>query len=84
MRYSRKSGYVLGFNTNLKQKFFNSGPRPCLLLNDAKNFEKRTTKSRACVPLNKRQEKRCPQNMVIFCHIHPVIIFFVMPLTAYY
>jgi hypothetical protein len=31
--------------------FFNPGPRPCPLLNDAQKMWKRTTKSRACVPL---------------------------------
>ncbi len=38
--YSRKSGYVLGFNTYFNNFFLNSGPRPCLLLNDAKKLWK--------------------------------------------
>jgi hypothetical protein len=38
--YSRKSGYVLGFNTYFNKTFLHSGPQPCLLLNDAKKLWK--------------------------------------------
>ncbi len=49
MRYSRKCLFreILKFIYN----FLKSGPWPCLLLNDAKKYEKRSIKSRAGVPL---------------------------------
>ncbi len=34
------------------KKILNSGPWPCLLLNDAKKDDKQTIKSHACVPLS--------------------------------
>ncbi len=50
-RYSRKSGYVLGFNTYLNKIFEILGLCLIYYWMMPKNCEKRTIKSRACVPL---------------------------------
>ncbi len=51
-RCSRKSGYVLGFNTYLNKIFEILGLGHVYYWMMPKNCDKRTIKSRACVPLN--------------------------------
>ncbi len=53
-RYSRKSSYVLGFNTYLNKIFLILGLGLVYYLMMPKNCEKWTIKSRACVPLRCR------------------------------
>ncbi len=50
-RYSRESSYVLGFNTYLNKIFLFLGLGLVYYWMMPKNCEKRTIKSRACVPL---------------------------------
>ncbi len=50
-RYSRKSGYVLGFKTYLNKIFEILGLGLVYYWMMPKNWEKRTIKSRACLPL---------------------------------
>ncbi len=55
MRYSRKSGYVLGFNTYLNKILEILGLGLVYYWMMPKNCEKRNVKSRACVPLRYMQ-----------------------------
>jgi hypothetical protein len=68
--YSRKFAYVGGFTVkfNLIKKFSDSGAGPCLFFNDAKQSEKRTIKSRACVLLS-----RDAATVPAYKYVHEVI-----------